>query len=283
MPTSNHRSDWVPNPELWRAQYEATGYLLVENAIDADTLQELRVALEQIEHDYAEGTLSPALSRYVFTDQARSRALGHEGGANTISNIMELPVFAPIFRDLIVYPRVLDVLESIFETSEFSFHNYKCICKMPHNNTPFQWHRDLPYLQHTTPNLLTCMICVDDMTVENGATVVCPGTHHIAHEDVKASDKDIPEAEVPLDRVTVTCPAGSIVLFHVNIVHGGGPNLSDGKRRNVISIWSGPDCYPITGERYAYEFVMPRSKDPMRQKQIEMCFDKNVYANINHS
>jgi ectoine hydroxylase-related dioxygenase (phytanoyl-CoA dioxygenase family) len=269
---SGRQSSWAPNPGVWRQQYEATGYLVVENAVDPDTLQQMRAALDQIEHDYSQGSLSPTLSRFVTTDNARSKALGQGEGANTISNIMELPLFAPIFRDIIIYPRVLDILEAIFETGEFAFHNYKCICKMPHNNTPFQWHRDLPYLQHTTANLITCMLCVDDMTEENGATVVCPGTHRIAHEDVKASDKNIPETEVPTNRVTVTCPAGSAVVFHVNIVHGGGPNLSDGKRRNAIGIWSGPDCYPATGARYVYESVMPRSKDLMRQKQIEMCF-----------
>jgi ectoine hydroxylase-related dioxygenase (phytanoyl-CoA dioxygenase family) len=185
---------------------------------------------------------------------------------------MELPLFDPVFRNLIVYERVLDILEALFGTSEFAFHNYKCICKMPGNVAPFQWHRDLPYLQHTSPNLLTCMLCVDPMTAENGATVVCPGTHRIAHEEVKPGDVDMPAAEVPADRVTVTCPAGSAVLFHVNIIHGGPPNVTQEKRRNVIGIWSGPGAYPTTGNRYVYQGVMPRSQDPMRRKQIEMTF-----------
>ena len=92
------------------------------------------------------------------------------------------------------------------------------------------------------------------------------------YEDVTADDMDMPESAVPGKRVTVECPAGSAVLFHINIVHGGGPNRSQTKRRNVIGIWAGPDTYPTTAQRYAYEFVMPRSTNPERQKQIQMTF-----------
>jgi ectoine hydroxylase-related dioxygenase (phytanoyl-CoA dioxygenase family) len=252
--------------------YQRDGYLVVENAVDSETLGQMRSELDRIEDLFDTNQLPPHLQRFVATDEKRSKTFGVGEGSTKISNIMELPVFAPVFADLIVNPRILDILETIFDSSEFSFHNYKAICKMPHNNTPFQWHRDLPYLQHTTPNLITCMICVDDMTKENGATVVCPGSHRIAHEDVTVEDRNIPEAKVPAPRVTVECPAGSAVLFHVNIVHGGGPNLSETKRRNAISIWSGPNCLPVTSARFAYEFVKPRSKDPMCQKQVALTF-----------
>ena len=268
-------SAWSPNPEEWRRRYEEDGYLVVENAVEPGLLGRMREALERIEQAVAEDTLPPSLRRWVALERDRTR--GSRGGAvesDTISNIMELPLFDPLFRDLIVYPRVLDILEALFQSSEFAFHNYKCICKMPGGQAHFQWHRDLPYLQHTSPNLITCMLCVDAMTEENGATVVCPGTHRIPHEAVRPGDTDIPEAEVPAERVTVVCPAGSAVLFHVSLLHGGPPNRSETKRRNVIGIWSGPDAFPTNPNRYAYMSVMPRSADPMRQKQIQMTFGK---------
>jgi ectoine hydroxylase-related dioxygenase (phytanoyl-CoA dioxygenase family) len=72
--------------------------------------------------------------------------------------------------------------------------------------------------------------------------------------------------------VTVKCPAGSAVLFHVNIIHGGGANRSDMTRRNVIGIWAGPDTYATTPMRYHYQDLMPRSTDPARQRQLRMTF-----------
>ncbi len=269
----NMNASWKPDPESWRRSYTETGYLVVENAIEDELLKPMQQAMERVEREVTENTLSPQLRRWVSTerDRTQTQRIG-EVESDAISVIMELPLFDPIFTDLIMYPRVLDVLEALFETTEFAFHNYKAIFKMPGNKAPFAWHRDLPYLQHTTPNLITCMLCLDPMTEENGATVVCPGSHHIAPDEVKAGDVDMPESEVPENRVTVSCPSGSAVLFHTNIVHGGGPNLSAAKRRNVIGIWAGPETYPTTSHRYAYEFVMPRSADPMRQKQVQMAF-----------
>jgi ectoine hydroxylase-related dioxygenase (phytanoyl-CoA dioxygenase family) len=112
------------------------------------------------------------------------------------------------------------------------------------------------------------------MTEENGATVVLPGTHRITPDQFKKSDTEIAEEDLPADarRVTVECPPGSAVLFHVNIIHGGGPNRSAQPRRNVIGIWAGPDTYPITAARYAYGEVYPRSQDPAKRLQVKMTF-----------
>jgi phytanoyl-CoA hydroxylase len=266
-------AEWNSSPDEWRKQYAEDGYLVVENAVDQELVRRLRDELERIEAAVKAGTLTPRLRGWISLEKDRTLGLrGKAVDSETISNIMELPLFHPSFRDLILYPRVLDILEALFESTEFAFHNYKCICKMPGGPAHFQWHRDLPYLQHTTPNLITCMLCMDDMTEENGATVVCPGTHKLPHDAVLPGDVDIPEAEVPAERVAVTCPAGSAVLFHVSLLHGGPPNRSDSKRRNIIGIWSGPDALPTNPNRYVYQGLMPRSTDPMRQKQVRMSF-----------
>jgi ectoine hydroxylase-related dioxygenase (phytanoyl-CoA dioxygenase family) len=263
---------WRNDAALWRRQYETDGYLVVEDAVDEAVLAEMKAQLDRIEDEFGAGTLPAHLARHVHLEKERSSQFIPGRGGDTIGNIMELPLFAPVFRDVIVYPRVLDVLEALFGSSEFAFHNYKCIPKMPGGQVDFRWHRDLPYLQHSTPNLITCMLCLDAMTIDNGATVVCPGSHRVPPESVTMADTDMHPDRVPAERAPVVCPAGSAVLFHVNIVHGGGPNRTEYKRRNVIGIWSGPDTYPITSARYAYQGVMPRSTDPGRRRQIELTF-----------
>ena len=274
--------DWQPDRAAWRRDYDETGYLVIEDAVDSDTLGEMRAQLERIQAEVAEDRLPEKLKSYIAFDRDRVATFGHlargdgEQARDSISNIRDLPLFAPVFKDLILYPRILDALETLFESSEFSFYNTKCICKMAGNGTAFQWHRDLPYLQHTSPDLITCMICLDAMTPENGATVVCPGTHRIAHADVTPSDIDIAEADVPHPRATVECPAGAAVLFHTNIVHGGGPNRSQGPRRNVISIWRGPETYSTRLQRMVGEGLMPRSHDAQRQRQIELTWNPSA-------
>lgn len=265
---------WRPDPGSWRRSYTDDGYVVVENVLGSDRLGDIAAALDRIERAVAEDGLESRLRQWVTLEREQT----HRARADTdaISNIMELPLFDPIFRDLIVQPRVLDILEALFESGEFSFHNYKSICKMPRGRAPFRWHRDLPFLPHTSPNLITCMLCVDPMTADNGATVVFPGSHRIPPDRVRPEDRDMPESELPGDGVTVECPAGAAVLFHANIIHGGGPNLTRSKRRNVIGIWAGPDVHPVTAHRYAYEFVMPRSADPARQRQVRLTFGSDA-------
>jgi len=265
------------DPAEWKRQYERDGYLVVEDVLDKQLLGNLRTEIERITAD--PDSLPENLKRWIdfernyVRSQPKYNELTSEQVGNAIRNIMELPCFNPIFSRLICHGSLLDVLETIFESSEFSFHNYKCIIKAPRVSSIFRWHRDLPYLQHSTPNLITAMLCLDDMTEANGATVVMPGTHRIRHEDVKASDIEIQEDQLPAgERVTVICPAGSAVLFHVNIIHGGGANRSDVPRRNIIGIWAGPDTYSITPHRYSYQDVMPRSSDPARRRQLRMTF-----------
>jgi ectoine hydroxylase-related dioxygenase (phytanoyl-CoA dioxygenase family) len=257
----------------WRRAYQDQGFLVVPDAVDMATITDLRTAMERIEQQVRDDSLSPALRRWVSLE--RDRTLGSRAGRTDndgLSNVMELPLFDPLFARFIVYPRLLDVLEALFESTEFAFHNYKCICKMPHNEAHFQWHRDLPYLFHTGPNLITAMVCLDSMTADNGATVVFPGSHRVPPEAVTPADTDIPPERLPDNPLTVECPAGSAVLFHVNLVHGGPPNRTDAKRRNVIGIWSGPDTYPVYPHRFTYQGLMPRSRDAARQAQVRLTF-----------
>lgn len=265
------------SPIQWKADYERDGYVVVENCLDPETLKKLQAGIHEITSN-AENLTGHLKSWVQFERDFVKRNpdqnnLDVDAVGTAVRNIMELPLFDPMFADLICYRPLLDILQALFGSTEFAFHNYKCIIKAPRVGSKFIWHRDLPYLQHSTPNLITAMLCLDEMTEANGATVVLPGTHRVPHESVLPSDTNIPDDQLPASkRVTVCCPAGSAVLFHVNIIHGGGPNRSEFPRRNVISIWSGPDTYPVTAARYAYQDVKPRSTDPARIVQMQKTF-----------
>src|SRR4051812_21560112 len=112
---------WKPDPDGWRRDYAETGYLVVENALDPQTLARVRDALDTLEAAVAENTLSADLRRHVQLERDRTSWL-RTGlvETDTISVILELALFDPVFAKLIPYPRILDVLEALFETSEFS-------------------------------------------------------------------------------------------------------------------------------------------------------------------
>ena len=268
------------DPRHWKADYDRDGYLIVPDLLDAATLAALRDGIEKITAD--PDALPDHLRRHVSTERDRLKLqpqyndLTAEQVGNAVKLVMELPLFDPLFGELICYAPLLDVLQTLFGSGEFAFHNYKAIIKAPRVSSRFAWHRDLPYVYHTTSNIITAMLCLDDMTEANGATVVLPGSHHVRDDPIPESDRDIPEEKIPRDarRVTVTCRAGAAVLFHATIIHGGGANRSDATRRNIISIWTGPDTYPILPDRFAYQGLMPWSNDPARQRQLRMAFPR---------
>lgn len=265
------------DPQRWIADYQSDGYLVVEDCIDPHTLQTLQDKVGRIVND--PDSVPDQLRQHVqfernylngarrADDDPRPDEVG-----NAVRLVMELPLFDPFLARFIAYEPLLDVLETLFGSPEFHFHNYKCVNKAPSASSTFIWHRDLPFLYHSTPNLITAMVCLDAMTEENGATVVLPGSHKLVDENVAESDRDIPESDLPdgFERRVVTCPAGSAVLFHVNILHGGPANRSQHMRRNVIGIWAGPDTYPTGAARYAYQGLYPRSIDPAKRRQLEM-------------
>ncbi len=277
----------VQDPRSWKQQYDRDGYVVVEDVLDSGMLESLRSGIDAI---IANEALPPHLALHVqrerdfLKSKPQYNELSGDQVGKAVRNIMELPLLDRRFADLILYQPLLDILAALFESTEFHFHNYKCILKSPRVSSAFQWHRDLPYLKHSTPNLITAILCLDPMTEENGATVVLPGSHRIPYEQVVDADRDIPADALPkeFERRTVLCPAGSAVLFHVNNIHGGGPNRSAIPRRNVISIWAGPDTYPTTAARYAYQGIYPLSKDPAKQRQTRLTFP-HLFSTPSHS
>jgi len=257
------------DPQRWTADYRRDGYLVVENLLDPEHIAVLGEALERVCRDVDQ--LPRPLRRHVqlerdfLQSQPDLNDVPAAKLGQAVKLVMELPLFDPVFAELIGHPPQLDVLQTLFASSEFHFHNYKAIIKAPQVSSAFVWHRDLPYLEHSSPDLITAMLCLDGMSAANGATVVIPGSHRVAHEAVTDADRDIPESALPdLPRVTVDCPPGAGVFFHVNLIHGGSANRSPIPRRNVIGIWAGPDARPLREVRYAYQGLCPRSSDPAK-------------------
>src|SRR5688572_14751477 len=120
-------------PEVWKSQYEKTGFLVVEDCLDKQTLATLREEIEKITAD--PDSIKPNLKRWIDFERdylkkkpGQSELTSDQVG-NAVRNIMELPLFSPVFAQFIGYQPLLDVLETLFGTPELSFFNYKCIIK----------------------------------------------------------------------------------------------------------------------------------------------------------
>ncbi|KAK3277505.1 hypothetical protein CYMTET_14491 [Cymbomonas tetramitiformis] len=114
----------------------------------------------------------------------------------------------------------------------------------------FAWHQDMAYWppftkEHATA---TCWLALDDSTVQNGCMRFLPGSHKEPelrrHSPVKLASSRMDdesshalctevdeEKEKPL---YVEISRGDITVHNENVVHGSGPNRSEGWRRAYV-------------------------------------------------
>lgn len=96
------------------------------------------------------------------------------------------------------------------------------------------WHRDLPYQHFTssTPLAINALFCIDDFTLENGATHVLPASH---------KQGPFPsQAFIGKHACQVEARAGSFIILDCMTFHRGGQNRSTRNRRAVNHVFTIP-------------------------------------------
>ncbi|MEQ1819185.1 MAG: phytanoyl-CoA dioxygenase family protein [Terricaulis sp.] len=98
------------------------------------------------------------------------------------------------------------------------------------------------------------MWAIDDFTIENGATVIIPGSHEWGAN--LGSERS--------EAISAVMPAGSVIFFLGTTLHGGGENRSNAARFAVTHQYC--DAYLRQQENYLLEL----SRDVVRQMSPEL-------------
>jgi hypothetical protein len=97
-------------------------------------------------------------------------------------------------------------------------------------------HRDVRHFTTELPLMLNMLVMLDDFTVENGATLVLPGSHR--REAMPDPDAFLAGAH------PIVGTAGSVLLFDSNLVHAAGENRSGARRRALTLTFTSPFIKP---------------------------------------
>ncbi|MGH1483811.1 MAG: phytanoyl-CoA dioxygenase family protein [Geminicoccales bacterium] len=81
------------------------------------------------------------------------------------------------------------------------------------------------------------MWMLDDFTEENGSTRIVPGSHLYGRQPDHERDKDVPT-------IPATGPAGYAMVFDGRLWHGTGANVSNGRRKGLLTTFCGPQFRP---------------------------------------
>lgn len=192
-----------------RLQLDRDGYVLLDGAIDADLLRELREAIA------AQFAREGAAAGHEFKTEEHARRL-----ANLVNK-------GEVFRRAIALPRVLEGVRHVLgHDAKLSSLNARSAD--PHSEDGQPLHVDMSAL----PDERGYWVCntvwlLDDFTADNGATRMVPGSHLWGQrpQDVLAD----PQAPHP-DEILLLGKAGSIAVMNSHLWHGGTANRTAAPR-----------------------------------------------------
>jgi ectoine hydroxylase-related dioxygenase (phytanoyl-CoA dioxygenase family) len=186
---------------------EARGYSVIEDAIEADLVDEIAGALETLERDL--GTV-PAANSFEGRQTWR---------------VYNLLVHGEVFGRIPTHANVLPVVEAVLDDGCLLSSLSSIAIGPDEGAQPI--HADdqlIPLPKPHPPVVCNTMWALTDFTEANGATRLVPGTHV----------QDNPEFGGDYSSVPAEMAKGSVLVWHGSLWHGGGANTT-GERRVGIA------------------------------------------------
>jgi phytanoyl-CoA hydroxylase len=260
-----------------KKQFWTDGFLLVENAINDRQLKNLKKTFldwvnesRNYKTDYGE-TMD---GRPRFDLQP-----GHSSDVPGLRRIQSPEEISEVFADVMRNGRSVDMCAELIGQG-IRFHHGKVNSKLPGTATKVNFHQDFPFEPMTNDDMITCLLFIDDVTLENGPLEVVPGTHkgplyshwHNGIFTGSVSDEILAEHEDKIIRCTGK--AGSVCLMHASLLHGSAPNLSNKSRTLYISTYYAEDAVELSPNHLpstlTHELVRGEASGRVRCSTYEM-------------
>jgi ectoine hydroxylase len=253
-----------PLTDAQLSTYRDQGYLLVEDAFDAEAVAAFREECDWL--------LELAVNAALATGRESGRATltasadAEEWMVRMLKPVNDLSV---LFSETMADERITGAVGQLLD-DEPALLEEKLNYKQPippveglavrEGDDGFPVHNDWAYYreQGYPQSTLSTALFVDDCTPENGPLHVWPGSHaeHVEHEPTpgEGAGRRVPTDALDGDGRDVLAPAGSVLFFNSLLVHSSSPNTSGAPRR--LLIWS---HYPDSAEGlYAGERMAPK-------------------------
>lgn len=260
------------------AQYERDGFLVLENVFSA---KEVLAMLQEVHH------LSGEAQARQWDEAIR------EPGGNIVRSVFRVHQLSQKIDALTRDPRLLDVARQILG-SETYIHQSRVNFKPGFHGKEFYWHSDFEtwHVEDGMPAMraLSCSVLLTDNVPSNGPLMLIPGSHKQfiacqgvtpdAHykQSLRKQEYGVPDP-LSLELLAeqggihqVAAPAGSVVFFDCNTMHGSASNITPWPRANVFMVYNSvhnalkPPRYGLTPRP---EYIAARSgAEPLVPLQV---------------
>lgn len=208
------------------------GYVILRSVIPADAMVAARELTDRI-IAYAEQNLEDPFTKYY---------LGHRADQGCLYDLYQRH---PEFQPLAQLPGVLDALETVLGPDIFLYEN--CLVYKPRgkrNGVP--WHQDF-ISRPDEPRKYIAWMAIDNVTRENGAMKVIPGSHlngFLPWHRVKGEthhDRVKPELIDESKAIYAELNAGDVLIFNQLLLHSSDQVNSPSPRRAFRVSYQGFD------------------------------------------
>jgi ectoine hydroxylase-related dioxygenase (phytanoyl-CoA dioxygenase family) len=206
---SASNSEWLPRT---LESLRFAGCAVVTDVVDSDTLAQTRDAARETQKRIRGDVGEDRLER-----------------AGELGVLRLMLAYEPFFIRYLELPEVLAVVDAtVSETAILHLQNGLVLPPVT-DDTPdvfqLRFHMDFPRVLGELMSINT-FFAIDEFTVENGGTILAPGTHQARTKPSEGYLRSV--------SVSVECPPGSMIVFDSTLWHAAGRNLS-GRDRIAIN------------------------------------------------
>lgn len=247
--------------------FDQNGYLFLEQFFSVQETEQLRKDLD-IVLEKSRNSTRPEVVTEPGSDEVRSVFAVHRDEA----------AFRALSRD----DRLTGAVKQILG-SRIYIHQSRINFKPGFHGKEFYWHSDFEtwHVEDGMPRMraLSCSILLEPNMGQNGPLIVIPGSHKTFVSCVGAAPENhykqslrkqefgVPDHESLRKLVqqkgleTPVGPAGSVLMFDCNIMHGSNSNITPFSRSNVFFVYNSVEnqlAEPFSGTEPRPEFLAHR-------------------------
>lgn len=218
------------------SSYAADGFLFIPELLTPEEISRLKIAIKEVLSANRE-----EVDKESASDQLRCAFACH--------------TYNDTFRRLSRHPKIVEPVRQLLE-GDIYMHQFSVQPKVAFEGEAWDWHQDydgwknldgMPDTRAVNTGLL-----IDEVNQFNGPLYFIPGSHrHGLQKSIKTKVRRFPSASIENSNVSRLIaqggiyspqgPAGSLWIFHPNLVHASSANLSPWNRTIITQCYAHVD------------------------------------------